>query len=549
MTARTSSSRRKLAFAILIPVLAFLSLGAWSVASPVGATPDDDFHLASIWCGLGDRPGLCENRDDDAVKRYVPTPVTTATCYAFHNGESADCWDGEDDGMSKVKRANVDRLYPPLFYGTMSVFASTNVAASVMVMKLVNSAIAVGLLTGVFFALPRRLRPALVISVAATAVPLGMFIYGSTNPSSWALLSAATVWISLYGAFQVDGRRRWVLAGLAVLGAVMGGGARADSAVYAVFGALLAVFLVVRRKRMPLVPLLAAAIIVVISVAFYLSAWQGASIVGGLDSERPPLSGSLHVSNLLSAPSLWMGALGGWGLGWLDTPMPAAVSVLAGAVFWGAFFIGGGRASVRRGIAIGLGVAAMWLVPVVLLAQSRMLVGELIQPRYLMPLMIITIGVASARLDIARAWRGFRSIAAVAALAVANIVALHTNIQRYTTGLDQFSADPGANAEWWWAWAPSPVVVWLGGGLAFAAVLTLLVLLLPAGEVIADYEQRSFATAGGEPSESASAPAVAESRPDETVAKSRAGGGGSALAGHEDGVRGDHMVATEGTTQ
>jgi hypothetical protein len=481
VTRRTRSPRHKLIISILIPVLAFLSLGAWSVASPVGASPDDDFHLASIWCGLGDRDGLCENRDDDAVERYVPTPVTTATCYAYNNGASADCWNGEAQGMSKVLRANVDRLYPPLFYGAMSVFASPNVAASVLVMKLVNSAIAVGLLTGVFFALPRRLRPVLLISVVATAVPLGMFVYGSTNPSSWALLSAATVWISLYGALQTDGRRRWVLAGLAVLGAVLGGGARADSAVYAVFGVMMALVLGLRWRRPPLIPIITAALITVMSVVFYLSAWQGSSIVGGIDSERLPLSGSQHVSNLLNAPTLWMGALGGWGLGWLDTPMPAVVTVLAGAVFWGAFFIGGGGANVRRGITITLGVAAMWLVPVVLLGQSRMLVGELIQPRYLMPLMIITIGVASARFDIARAWGGFRAIAVVAALGIANVVALHTNIQRYTTGLDRFTADPGANAEWWWAWMPSPLLVWLGGGLAFAGMLALLAFQLPIG--------------------------------------------------------------------
>ncbi|WP_127820113.1 DUF2142 domain-containing protein, partial [Microbacterium sp. CPCC 204701] len=263
-------------------------------------------------------------------------------------------------------------------------------------------------------------------------------------------------------------------------------------------------------------PLIVAGVIVALSVVFYLSAWQGASIVGGIESERPPLSGSQHVSNLLSAPSLWMGALGGWGLGWLDTPMPALVSVLAGAVFWGAFFIGGGRASVRRGVAIGLGVAAMWLVPVVLLAQSRMLVGELVQPRYLLPLMIITLGVASVRLDVARAWSGFRSIAAVAALAMANTTALHTNIQRYTTGLDQFSADPGAGAEWWWAWAPTPLLVWLGGGLAFTAALTLLVLLLPWARVPED--DRRPTPPGAAPGRDAPSASAPTARPAENAA-------------------------------
>ncbi len=470
MTAPRSSSRR-LVLAILIPVLAFLSLSAWSVSSPVGSTPDDDFHLASIWCGLGDRSGICENRDDDAVERYIPTPITTATCYAFHAGESASCWNSEQDGMSLVKRANVDRLYPPLFYGTLSVFASENVAASVMVMKLFNAAFSVGLLTAVFFALPRRLRPALMVSVAASAVPLGVFIYGSTNPSSWALLSAATVWITLYGALKTTGRRRIVLLALSVFGALIGAGARADSAVYAVFGVLIALLLAWRPRRDQLIPLAVAGGIVVLSVAFYLSAWQGASIVAGVDSEQlPPLSTAQHLSNLLDSPSLWMGALGGWGLGWLDTAMPDIVPVFAGAVFWGAFLVGLGRASLRRTLTVCFAIAAMWLVPVVLLAQSRVLVGELIQPRYLLPLMIIALGVASLRFDAERAWRGARMLLASAALVIAFGVALHVNIQRYTTGLDQFTVDPGAGAEWWWANAPSPAVVWIGGTLAFAGV-------------------------------------------------------------------------------
>lgn len=489
---------RPLVLAIVIPILAFLSLSAWSLSSQVGATPDDDFHLASIWCGLGDRPGLCENPDDHPVQRYVPTPLTTAKCFAFHPEQSGACWDGEETGMSRVDRANVDRLYPPVFYGTLSLFASSNVAASVMAMKLFNSALVVGMITAVFFALPRRMRPALIISVIATAVPLGAFVYGSTNPSSWALLSAATVWISLYGALQTTGRQRWVLIGLAILGAVIGSGARADSAVYAAFAVVIALVLGARRLRDQLAPLIASGVIVVLSVVFYLSAWQGSSIVGGLETERLPLSGSQHLSNLLSAPTLWSGALGGWGLGWLDTPMPASVTVLTCAVYWGAIFIGVGRASLRRSIAVAMAIAAMWLVPVVLLGQSRMLVGELIQPRYLLPLMIITIGVASIRFDAERVWKGMRMLLAGAALTFAFAVSLHFNMQRYITGTDQMTVIPGVNGEWWWAHAPAPAVVWIGGTLAFAGLFVGFWMLLPANrlqaetpELINDVDARS----------------------------------------------------------
>lgn len=468
----TRTSVRRLAFAIAIPIFAFLSLAAWSLSSPVGATPDDNFHLASIWCGLGDRDGLCENPYDDDVKRYVPASVAEATCYAFHPEKSAACWNGEASHMVEVPRANVDGLYPPVFYATMSVFASPNAAASVMAMKLFNALFVVGMLTLTFFALPRRLGPVLIASVAATAVPLGLFIYGSTNPSSWAFLSAAMVWITTLGALQSQGRRRIVLLALAIVGVVIGAGARADSAVYAVFGVLLALLLGWRpsdtKRQMP--ALIVAACAIALSVAFYLSAWQGASIVGGLDSERLPLAAGQHVDNFLAAPSLWMGALGGWGLGWLDTGMPAAVSVLAGAVFWGAIFIGLRHATIRRGVAVTLAIGAMWMVPVVLLGQSRMLVGELIQPRYLVPLLIITVGVASCCADLGRAWQGMRLVLGGAALAFANAVALHLNIQRYTTGSNYMSIDPGRDAQWWWAFGPSPMAVWVVGSLAFAAM-------------------------------------------------------------------------------
>ena len=165
----------------------------------------------------------------------VPTPIIHATCYAFRPEVSGHGRDPDAEGLSRAERANADGLYPPLFYAAMSTLATTDVPSSVLAMRIMNSAFAVGLLTGVFFALPRRLRPALLVSILATAVPLGMFLLASTNPSSWAILSAATVWICLYGA-MLDRARKTRLTALAVFGGVIGAGARADSAAFAVFG-------------------------------------------------------------------------------------------------------------------------------------------------------------------------------------------------------------------------------------------------------------------------------------------------------------------------
>lgn len=451
----------------------FVSLIAWSFSSPVAATPDEDFHLASIWCGLGERAGLCEDPGDGTTARLIPAAIPPATCYAFHPDESAACWDPETPGMTLVERANVDGLYPRVFYAVMSVFASPNIPASVMTMRLLNGAFAVGLLTAVFWALPRRIRPALVVSVAATSVPLGVFLLASINPSSWAILSAATVWVTLYAATRTTGRRRWLLAGLSLFGAFVGAGARADSAIYAVFGALLALILAGRPRRDQAIPLVTAAAIVVAAAAFYLGAGQGGAVVSGLSGGSASLSTAQIVSNLLEVPSLWIGALGGWALGWIDTDLPSVVEVLATAVFAGALFVGLRRVSVSRGIAVAAGLASMWVVPFVLLYQSRTVVGDLVQPRYILPLMIITLGVASLYRGAARSWAGPRLWLAGLALTIAYTVALHTNMQRYTTGVDRLTLDPGAHGEWWWALAPAPLAVWVAGTLAFAGVFVL----------------------------------------------------------------------------
>ncbi|WP_404431358.1 DUF2142 domain-containing protein [Microbacterium lacus] len=241
----------------------------------------------------------------------------------------ADCWESAAPGLVAIERLNTNGLYPPIFYATMSVFATTDVAASVLSIRLVNSAFAVALITATFWLLPRRLRPALIISVVGTAVPLGLFVLASTNPSSWAFVAAAITWVSLYGATQSAGRRSVALAVMAVFGSVIGAGARADAGAFAVFAVIIVALLASRRRRATLVPAIAAGAIVLIGGLFYLGSTQGLAVSSGLDQSRAALTPGQHLSNLLGVPQLWTGALGGGrGLGWLDTPMPAVVWVL-----------------------------------------------------------------------------------------------------------------------------------------------------------------------------------------------------------------------------
>jgi hypothetical protein len=461
--------------AIIVPLALFLALAGWAFASPVGSSPDDDFHLASIWCSAGEQPGRCENTGDERTRK-VPTSVATADCYAYDATRSASCWDAGAGGLTETTRVDTGPVYPPLFYATMGVFVGPDIQVSVLSMRLFNAALCVGLLTATFWLLPRRLRPALVLSAVASAVPLGVFVYASTNPSSWALSSACVVWVAVYGATLTTGRRMWALSALALAAATIGAGARADAGVFAVFAAALGLLLGARTIRSAAVAIGTSALITVVGFGFYSSAGQSSFLTTGLRNENPLLTRTQLFQNALEIPSLWSGAVGGSGLGWLDTVMPATVGFVGTAIAGAVVIVGLRHLSVRRAMALAITFVALWAVPFVLLAQSRAVVGTEVQPRYILPLLIITLGVASAAANAEKVWTLPQRLAVGIGLTLSFSMALYTNVRRYTVGTDSEAINPGTDQEWWWTGMPSPSWLILITTAAFASGIVLLAL-------------------------------------------------------------------------
>jgi hypothetical protein len=483
-TRRHSSHRiRRNWGTVLIPLLAFLSLGAWALASPVGSSPDDDFHLASIWCGLGERDDLC-GPGDDLSEREVPRDLSIdSVCFAFDADQSGEC-QGADFGTTPdetivTPRGNFENLYPPVFYAFASVFAGPDVSTAVILVRLANAALFVGLATATFLLLPRSRRIALLGGLFVATVPLGMFMLASTNPSSWAITSAALLWISVLGFYETQGRRRVGLAVVATIATVMGAGARADAAAYAVLALAGATFLAAGRQRRFLWLSILPLVLAIVSIGFYVSSSQSTAAATGLGSE-PPSSVSawlaLFVVNILDVPALWAGVLGAGSLGWLDTPLPSSIGVGILGVFAGAISLTLHRLRARELIALGGLLVLLFLIPSYMLTQSGAMVGFQVQPRYIMPLLILVAGVAL--LGARSVTRNARVPIVVGAtvLAVAHSLALFENVRRYVTGLDTSSPNLNANIEWWWpAIALSPMAVWALGSIAFTAALVWLV--------------------------------------------------------------------------
>jgi hypothetical protein len=112
-------------------------------------------------------------------------------------------------------------------------------------------------------------------------------------------------------------------------------------------------------------------------------------------------------------------------------------------------------------------------IPLYVLQRNLNYVGEQVQPRYILPLLIVIAGVlllAFERKGVTftrpQAW-----ILAVV-LIPGGSLALFTNLKRYTHGLgDESVINLDANAEWWWAMPISPLTVWVVGSISDALVV------------------------------------------------------------------------------
>lgn len=465
----------------LLVALAVLVAGtAWALSSPVGSSPDDDYHLASIWCPAPLSSSGCQTATDATGKLGVRVPgmIAHPACYATKSAVSATCQTPIEAEQS-VLTTRVDQGdYPPVFYRTLHLLASDHVVRSVLLMRVVNLVLALALLAAATWAAAPAVRSSVGYAVAAAAVPLSTFLVPSVNPTSWAITGLAVFAVALLGLPSAPSRGRQItLAALALIGATMAAGARGDAGVFVVVTAAAAVIAGGWRSWRSGIHL------VVLGVALLVGAWSvwSARQVGGVLGSADPavaLTTATVVSSMfLELPGLLLGTTGfGRGLGWMDTPMPATTVLGVAVVLAAVFFHGLGTMDRRKALAVTIVLATMTGIPVLVMLRQGLTVGNSIQPRYIQPLLAPLLLVALARAP--RLGR-IPSLLIAGALTLANSAALWVNLTRYTQGL-RLITDPVPAETWWWAAGPGPVAVWALGSIAFAVAVGFL--LGPATE-------------------------------------------------------------------
>lgn len=484
---------RRIPLLALAPVLALLTLTAWVFASPIGAGPDDDFHLVSAWCAGPTADETCVPTETER-ERLVPVALDDIECFAYDPTLSAACqgevWSWSVTELTVSDRGNFIGAYPPVYYAVMGAFSGDDIQVSALIMRMLTVLLFVGLAVALWLLLPARLHGALVWGWLVTTVPLGIFLLSTNNPSAWAMVGVGFSWLALVGWFESSGRRKVALGILFALTVLMAAGSRGDAALYAGFGIALVMLLTVQGNRRWMLNALLPVVMGHVALAFFLTAQQSQAGLSGFDdgagvpagaagseSLEAALTGfGLFAYNLLNVPFLWTGVLGDWALGWLDTSMPAIVSAAAVAVFVAVGFAGLGRLWGRKAVVLGALVLVLVALPVYVLQAGGDVVGEQVQPRYIVPLIVMLGGMlALTRTSREITFSVAQRFAIVAALAGAHFVALHMNIRRYVTGIDAAGVNLDAGAEWWWDGPVGPTAVWVLGSLAYGLLVWILV--------------------------------------------------------------------------
>lgn len=480
----SSAVRSRFRWVYLAPVFALLALGAWAFASPVGASPDDDYHLASIWCANETRAELCAPDPSTDAYRLILPGLTSAPCYVADGTASAACQEWVSDPAPTLAAAHGNWIgaYPPVFYIVMNAFASTDIQTSALVMRLVNVVLFVALTTALALLLPVNLRVPLLAGWLITMVPLGSYLIASNNPGSWAVIGVGGSWLAAVGWFRSTGRRSWALGSLTVFGVLLAAGARTDAAVYSILGLGIASFLAFERSRAFGLKLLLPAALVVVAALFFLTSGYSAVATDGLTG-AVPVSGprdqaAVLAFNLISMPQLWTGVFGSWGLGWRMEIWPgfAMVEFASLVVFIGLASLGIRAMPRRKAVMTVALVGTLYLLPLYVLTVGSSVVSENVQPRYILPLVVVLGGLLLLTGSSSPLRPGpWHVIPAMILLVVANTIALYTNLRRYITGFDVERLSLETGSEWWWTGFPiAPTTLWLLGSAAFAVTVVVL---------------------------------------------------------------------------
>ena len=189
---RATSKQRTTLVAVLSACALFIALGCWAFSSPPYADADARFHIASIWCARGEAHDICSYTNGEADNNVLITPTGSEVQLI--------------NGLEPAQRASTDQR--SLYYRIVGVFASKNIVASVLAIRMINSFIASLIFYFLITLARNRTRLAVVAAWTFTVIPTLISTLPQLNPRSWAFLGVMSSWAFLHTGLSTENSER-----------------------------------------------------------------------------------------------------------------------------------------------------------------------------------------------------------------------------------------------------------------------------------------------------------------------------------------------------
>jgi len=464
---------QKIALALLIFGLTLISSLSWSLSNPVGSSPDEGSHLVSIWCTTPDKTAKCVTGANNAIVHSSQLSGIDG-CYIHDGGNSASCLTNQVETFTTA--------YPVKnrYFKILSYFTNDNVKTSVLKMRLLNSLIFSTLLTLSFFILRKDIYVGTFLAGATISIPLGWYLISSISTSSWLLIASIYFLPFLFSIFTKKKLNIFLsFLGLGVI-CFLYTSSRSDGVLFLIISFFAGSFILIQFMvdKLNHVPKYNnyTKYFKIITPVYFLSSFRFAyktcaEIIAysklALYSTTGPVT---YWEIVYRFPSLFTGIWGSWGLGSLEVDMPSLVSSTSLVLAFAIIYISLSRSVLSTKISLFYLLYFLIFITITFLYGSQLAVGQWLQPRYIAPLILtlVSISFVGTKVYDFIVLKNQFIIISILSIAIFS-VSLHTNLRRYTHGLDNQILDLNNQTEWWWETSiVSPMAVFFAGSLAFA---------------------------------------------------------------------------------
>ncbi len=187
---------------VICLVLTFSNFAAWSLATPLFASPDEPTQVVTAAAtARGELVGATIDGPASpftAVK--VPAVFASGTtypdCFKFHPTVSASCAPKLTTSTATVRIGTAVSRYPPLYYLIVGLPSLAFVSKTgIYLMRLMSSLLNALLISLALFSVARwSRRKLLLLGVMVAATPMAWFLGGMVNPSGFEICAAICLW-------------------------------------------------------------------------------------------------------------------------------------------------------------------------------------------------------------------------------------------------------------------------------------------------------------------------------------------------------------------